>query len=97
MPSAPAAETAAASRPALTPAMGALTRGTVSPNRSVSHVRTPLPFRLTRYGQSRTTTSKSVARGGQRRIRTKVGPVDRCAGGGCLCILVGTGPARGLL
>src|SRR5690242_15729590 len=46
MPSPPAADTAAASCPVLTPAMGADTTGTVSPNRSFSHVRTDdsLPF-----------------------------------------------------
>ncbi|WXK67893.1 hypothetical protein WBK31_15860 [Nonomuraea sp. N2-4H] len=45
MPSAPAADTAAASRPSLTPAMGAPTSGTVSPNRSVNQVRGMVPPR----------------------------------------------------
>src|SRR3954462_397118 len=38
MPSPPAADTAAASRPPLTPAIGAETTGTVMPNCSVSQV-----------------------------------------------------------
>ncbi|GAA3430228.1 hypothetical protein GCM10018953_74130 [Streptosporangium nondiastaticum] len=48
MPSAPAADTAAARRPAPTPAIGAPTTGTSIPNRSVSQVRIAVPLSAAR-------------------------------------------------